>query len=129
MARLEVGVTLVYTSLGLHSHRLDLGLQSVSPDRGSSLFSICSVAVKTFLAKFLWDYHLPPTSQKISWNFNLAVYYRSWTIWHVIIFQNYGSHYTINVKQEFYYMPNGLTYKIHNRINQNFQRCLKKVKK
>ena len=29
----------------------------------------------------------------------------------------------ITVKQEFYYMPNGLTYKIHNKIPQNFQRC------
>ena len=30
---------------------------------------------------------------------------------------------TIGVKQESYYMPNGLTSKIHNKITPNFQRC------
>ena len=30
---------------------------------------------------------------------------------------------TIGVKQESYYMPNGLTSKIHNKIAPNFQGC------
>ena len=30
---------------------------------------------------------------------------------------------TITVKQEFYYMPNGLAYEIYNKIPQNFQGC------
>ena len=30
---------------------------------------------------------------------------------------------TINVEQELFYMSNSLTYKIHNKIAQSFQRC------
>ena len=50
-------------------------------------------------------------------------------IWHRIFFLNYSSHFTITVKQEFYYMPNGPTYKIHNKKTHNFQWCWGKEKK
>ena len=33
------------------------------------------------------------------------------------------------VEQELYYMANGLTHKIHNKIPQNFQRCWGKIEK
>ena len=33
------------------------------------------------------------------------------------------------MKQEFYNMPNGLTYKLHNKIRSNFSRCLGEMKK
>ena len=99
-----------------------IGLQSASLDPGSSLFSICSVAVINFQAKVSGDhfFHLPLTSLKIWLNF--VLYYGSWTIWHVTFFQNYSSHLSIRptVKQENYYMPNGLTYKIYNKIPQIF---------
>ena len=42
----------------------------------------------------------------------------------VINFQKYSSLNTITMKQEFYYMPNGLTFKIHKNIAPNVQRVL-----
>ena len=99
------------------------------PDPGSSLCSLCSVAIKKsfnniFLGSF---FHLLPTSLKIWWDF--VVYYWSYTIRHVIIFLNYSSHFTIIVKQYFYYMPNGLASKIHDKIRPHFQRRWRKMKK
>ena len=46
----------------------------------------------------------------------LSVDYRSKTICNVVNFQIYCSHFIITVKQEFYHMSNGQTYKIHNKI-------------
>ena len=39
------------------------------------------------------------------------------------------SHFTITMKQEWYYMPNDLPYNIHNKIPSNYQRCWAEMKK
>ena len=50
------------------------------------------------------------------------MYYRSYTIWHVIQFQNDSSHFPVTVRQEIKlcYMPNRPIYKIHTKIPPTF---------
>ena len=60
------------------------------------------------------------------WNF--VVYFVSYTIWHVIQFLFHGDGEMRAVILKKYYMSNGLTAIIHNKIPQNFQGSRGKMK-
>ena len=96
-------------------------LQSLSPDPGSSLSSICSIAVYKFLTKIFSDSdHISIYSQHLSQFGGFFCVHVLSKFNHLAAVCNKLSKLQlsltplgITVKQEFYYMPNGLTYKIH----------------